>query len=119
MYRCNTQHRLFPKQILKPLFLLQPLCTLNILLALSYLRICNALGGGKNSALAFLFNTLKIMLHSVFGFSMSIGGNFMLTTMIIFLQAVGFSHPLILAPLTKCFPNIGKSDYYRLSVHPH
>jgi len=111
-----THSKLFPKQILQPLFLLQPAYTLNLMLALFYLCICIALGGRRNSALAFLINTLKMMLHSVFGFALSIGGNFMVATMIIFFQVLDFSHALLLEPLKWCFPNIEKSDYYLLSV---
>jgi len=85
---------------LNSLFLLPPACTLNLILGVSYSRICNALGGRRNSALTFLINTLKMMLHSVFGFALSIGGNFMVTSMIIFREAVGFSHALVSAPLT-------------------
>ena len=72
-------------------------------------------GGRRNSALTFLINILKMMLRSVYGFSLRIRGNFMVTTMIIFLKAVGFSHALVLVPLTWCFPNIGKSNYWLLS----
>jgi len=111
-----THKKLFPKQILKPLFLLQPACTLNLMLAVSYLRVCSALGGRRNSALTFLINTLKMMLYSVFGFSLSIEGKFMVATLLIFLQVVDSLHTLIFAPLTRCFPNIGKSDYWLLSV---
>jgi len=93
-----AHNKLSAKQILKPLFLLQPACTLNLMLAVSYLRICSALGGRRNSALTFLINTLKMMLHSVFGFSLSIGGNFSVATMIIFLQGVDFAHTVVLAP---------------------
>jgi len=78
------------------------------MLAVSYLRICCAQGGRRNSALSFLISTLKMMLHSVFGFSLSIGGKCMVAMKIIFLQAVG---ALVLAPLTWCFPIIAKSDY--------
>jgi len=62
-------------------------------------------------------NTLKIVLHSIFGFSVSIGGNFMVTTMTILLKAVGISHALVSVPLTQCFPNITKSNFgFSLSV---
>ena len=116
IYSINTEQTV-PKQILMPLFLLQPACSLNIMLALSYIYICNSLCGRKNSALAFLMNTLKIVLHSVFGFSLNIGGNFMVTTMIILLIAVGISHALVSVPLTQCFPNITKATFvFALSV---
>ena len=57
-----------------------------------------------------------MMLHSVFGFSLTIGRKFIVARMLIFFQTVGFSHAIILAPLTWCFPNIAKSDYLSLSV---
>jgi hypothetical protein len=40
----------------------------------------------------------------------------MVGTMTLFFQVVGFSHAVVLAPLTRCFPNITKSYNFRLSV---
>jgi len=108
---------LFPTQIIKPLFLLQPVCPLNLMLAVSYLCIWNGLDGRRNYTLTFVINILKMLLHSIFGFSFGIGANFMVTTMLIFLKTVGFVQSIVLAPTTLCIPNIAKGDYKRLSVY--
>ena len=70
------------------------------------------------AALIFLSSILTTTLHSIFGFSLFAGRNFMellrtAVTMLHFLQAVGFLHNLVTTLLFMRFRNISKSDYWR------
>jgi hypothetical protein len=101
-------------ELRKPLFLLQPACTLNPIYVTSMYWMHEA----GEFCLICLSSILTTTLHSVFGFSLVAGGNFVEVlrtpvTMLHFLQAVGCLHTLVTTLLFIRFPYIAKSDYWR------